>query len=84
MFSAGPSPATYELQGRGCDLHTGGVGAAGLGPEDAVPRRDSGDLQPPSLPGASAFQTGCELPAGARGRPMEGRAGTYSRLEGYT
>ena len=39
------------LQGRGCDLHQGGAGAAGLHPEEAVPRRDAGELPEPGLSG---------------------------------
>ena len=40
----GDVSATCELQGRGCDLHAGGVRTAGSGPEDGVRQHDSGDL----------------------------------------
>lgn len=40
-----------DLQGRGCGLHTGGVGPAGAWPEGAVLGRDAGELPEPSLPG---------------------------------
>ncbi|XP_008570427.1 PREDICTED: zinc finger protein 544-like [Galeopterus variegatus] len=39
-------------------------------------------LSPVTRP--SAFQTRCDLSAGARRRPMEARAGTSPRWEGYT
>ena len=40
-----------DIQGRGCDLHCGGTGAAGPVPEDAVPRCDAGELPEPDLSG---------------------------------
>ena len=40
-----------DLQGCGCDFHRGGAGAAGLGPEEAVPRRDAGELPEPAVRG---------------------------------
>ena len=40
-----------DVQGRGCGLHGGGAGAAGLHPEEAVPRRDAGELPEPGLSG---------------------------------
>ena len=40
-----------DLQGCGCDLHWGGAGAAGLGPEEAVPRCDAGELPEPAVRG---------------------------------
>ena len=39
------------LQGRGCGLHRGGAGAAGLGSEEAVPGSDAGELPEPALSG---------------------------------
>ncbi|KAM9047809.1 zinc finger protein 233 isoform 1-T1 [Megaptera novaeangliae] len=42
-------PGASVLQGRGCDLHQGGAGTAGLHPEEAVPRRDAGELPEPGL-----------------------------------
>ncbi|KAM5209907.1 zinc finger protein 45-like isoform 3-T3 [Hipposideros larvatus] len=53
----GHIPGGGDIQGRGCDLHGGGAGAAGLRPEEAVPRRDAGELQEPGLSGASTIQT---------------------------
>ena len=40
-----------DLQGCGRDLHRGGDGVAGLGPEEAVPRRDAGELPEPAVRG---------------------------------
>lgn len=40
-----------DLQGCGRDLHRGGDGAAGLGPEEAVPGGDAGELPEPALSG---------------------------------
>ncbi|XP_070080681.1 uncharacterized protein [Equus caballus] len=51
------SPGASDLQGRGCGLHGGGAGAAGLHPEAAVPGRDAGELQEPALSGTSTLET---------------------------
>ena len=40
-----------DLQRCGCGLHRGGDGAAGLGPEEAVPGSDAGELPEPALSG---------------------------------
>ena len=40
-----------DLQGRGCGLLRGGAGAAGPLPEEAVPRRDAGELPESGLTG---------------------------------
>lgn len=40
-----------DFQGRGRGLHRGGAGAAGLGPEEAVPGCDGGKLPEPGLSG---------------------------------
>ena len=40
-----------DLQGRGCGLHRGGAGVAGLSPEKAVPGCDGGELLEPGLSG---------------------------------
>ena len=40
-----------DLHRCGCDLHGGGVGAAGLGPEEAVPGCDAGELPESGLSG---------------------------------
>nr|XP_053770420.1 uncharacterized protein LOC112312824 isoform X7 [Desmodus rotundus] len=44
-------PGGGDVQGRGCDLHRGGAGAARAFPKDAVPRRDPGEPQEPGLCG---------------------------------
>ena len=52
------------LQGRGRGLHRGGAGAAGLRPEEAVPRRDAGELPEPALSvwGRAPSVTRCQPP----------------------
>ena len=40
-----------DLQGCGRDLHRGGDGVAGLGPEEAVSGGDAGELPEPALSG---------------------------------
>ncbi|KAM5209858.1 zinc finger protein 112 isoform 4-T6 [Hipposideros larvatus] len=59
-------PGGGDVQGRGRGLHGGGAGAAGLRPEEAVPRCDAGELQEPGLSGESALQTRPYIPAGER------------------
>ncbi|XP_043827839.1 uncharacterized protein LOC122731648 [Dromiciops gliroides] len=62
-----------NVQGRGCGLLLGGMGAPGSLSEEAVPGGDAGELQEPGLPGACRVQTGHDLPAGARGSTVDGR-----------
>lgn len=44
-------PGISDLQGCVCDLHPGGVGITGPGPEDPVLEGDAGDLPAPALIG---------------------------------
>ncbi|XP_072462914.1 uncharacterized protein [Notamacropus eugenii] len=62
-----------DLSGRGCDLHSGGIGAPGRSPEGAVSGGDARKLRAPGLPGTYNFQDRCYLPVGERTRSLEVR-----------
>ncbi|KAF7484274.1 Hypothetical predicted protein [Marmota monax] len=71
-----------DIQGRGCGLQQGGAEAAGLCPEEAVPRCDAGELQEPALSGTSVLQTRYDIPVGARGKALdEGDPHSHRRQE---
>ncbi|KAM9208930.1 uncharacterized protein PS065_012816 [Dugong dugon] len=67
-----PKEGVSVFQGRGCELHLGGVAAAGPCPEDLVQRCDAGELQPPGHSGVSSHQTSCDLQVGTGGGTMDG------------
>ncbi|KAF5921308.1 hypothetical protein HPG69_009205, partial [Diceros bicornis minor] len=68
-----------DLRGRGCGLHGGGAGTAGLRPEAAVPRRDAGELQEPALCGESALEARAHIPVGERGEAFDDGDGNPER-----
>lgn len=65
---ASHSPGLGDIQGRGRALHPGRVGPPEPCPEDPLPGRDAGELQPPGLSGTLRSQARHIFSAGKRGR----------------
>nr|XP_054343638.1 zinc finger protein 454 isoform X7 [Pongo pygmaeus] len=64
---ANDGPGIGDLQGCGCTLHPGRVGAAEPSPEGPVQGCDAGELQQPGLPGTLRTQTRYVFPARKKG-----------------